>query len=280
MSNAATDEKIKEAVRQAYGSAASCCIAEPVQASCCCRPSQTQASSCCPTGVTAKTEDSDARLYSDEELASRAERTPAVAGLQPDEVVLDLGSGAGLECILAARKVGPGGRAIGLDMTPEMLKLARRNAKQAGVTNVEFNWGEIEDIPLPDGAVDVIISNCVINLSPDKDAVFAQAYRVLRPGGRLDVSDIVLDGKLPQPIRDSMAAWAGCVAGALPEPEYLDKVRAAGFTDVEVLSREYVQISQVSDWGLVRTALAQASLPLDALDRTVVSARVRARKPA
>jgi len=280
MSTITTDERIKEAVRQAYGSAASCCIAEPVQASYGCCTIRTQASSCCPTGAAAETEDSDARLYSDEELVRLAERTPAVAGLQPGEVVLDLGSGAGLACILAANKVGPGGRAIGLDMTPEMIKLARRNAKQAGVKNVEFNWGEIEDIPLPDKSVDVIVSSCVINLSPDKDAVFAQAYRVLRPGGRLDVSDIVIDGELPQPIRESMAAWAGCVAGALPESEYLDKMRAAGFTDVEVLSREYVQISQVSGWGAARAALAQAGLPPDALDRTVVNARITAHKPA
>jgi len=169
---------------------------------------------------------------------------------------------------------------IGLDMTPEMIKLARRNARKVGATNVEFNYGEIEDMPLPDESVDLIISNCVVNLSPDKEAVFREAYRVLRPGGRMVISDIVLDGELPPPIRESLIAWAACVAGALQEPDYLGKIRAAGFADVQVLSREEVKISQVPDWQLARTALAQAGLPPDALDRTVINARIRAHKPA
>ena len=162
----------------------------------------------------------------------------AIAGLQPGEVVLDLGSGGGIDCFLAAKKVGPEGRVIGLDMTPDMIKLARRNAKKMGVTNVDFRYGEMEEMPLPDESVDVIISNCVINLSPDKDAVFREAFRVLRPGGRLSVSDIVVDGDLPQSIRSQLDAWAGCVAGALDESVYLDKIRAAGFEQVEVLSRD------------------------------------------
>jgi len=296
------DERIKEAVRQAYGAAAACCSgAEPTQAACCSGVEPTQAACCSgvePTQAaccsvaepvqascgcrTCQPQPSDAVLVeaTAAELDDMAGREPNLADLQPGEVVLDLGSGAGLACLLAARKVGPAGRVIGLDMTPEMIKLARRNAKRAGATNVEFNYGEIEDIPLPDGSVDLIISNCVVNLSPDKAAVFREAHRVLRPGGRMVISDIVLDGELPPPIRESLAAWAGCVAGALQEPDYLGKIRAAGFADVQVLSREEVKISQVPDWQLARTALAQAGLPPDALDHTVINARVRAHKPA
>jgi len=204
----------------------------------------------------------------------------AIAALQPGEVVLDLGSGGGIDCFLAARKVGPMGRVIGLDMTPEMIKLARRNAKKVGVTNVEFHYGEIEDIPLPDEAVDVIISNCVINLSPDKDAVFREAYRVLRPGGRMVVSDIVIHGELPELIRNRLDAWAGCVAGALDESDYLDKIRAAGFADVEVLSRDYVKISEAAEWGGFKGLLAEVGLPAHDLDHTVASIKVKAHKPA
>ena len=135
-------------------------------------------------------------------------------------------------------------------------------------------------MPLPDESVDLIISNCVVNLSPDKEAVFREAYRVLKPGGRMLFSDIVLHGELPPPIRGSLIAWAACVAGALQEPDYLGKIRAAGFTEVDVLAREPVAISQVPGWQLARTALAQAGLPPDALDRTVINARIRAHKPA
>jgi arsenite methyltransferase len=267
------DERIKQAVRQAYGAAACCSPERPVQVSCGCR------SCCSPEAVVETGEALASSFLAEEDLADLSTTVPAIADLQPGEVVLDLGSGGGLDCIRAARKVGPEGRVIGLDMTPEMVKLARHNARQAGATNVEFRYGEIEDIPLPDESVDVIISNCVINLSPDKDAVFSEAYRVLRPGGRMIVSDIVIDGQLPQPIRDSLVAWAGCVAGALEEPDYLGKIRAAGFAEVEVLSRDYVKISQVPDWVLARTALAQANLSPDALDHVVVSASVKARKP-
>jgi ubiquinone/menaquinone biosynthesis C-methylase UbiE len=171
----------------------------------------------------------------------------AIAELEPGEVVLDLGSGGGIDCFLAAKQVGREGWVIGLDMTPDMIKLARRNAKKVGVANVDFRYGEMEDIPLADESVDVIISNCVINLSPDKDAVFREAYRVLRPGGRLSVSDMVVDGDLPQAIRDSLNAWAGCIAGALDESVYLKKMRAAGFENVEVVSRDYAAADQVAE---------------------------------
>ena len=164
----------------------------------------------------------------------------ALAQLNPGEVVLDLGSGGGIDVLLSARRVGPSGKAYGLDMTDEMLELARRNQKEAGVSNAEFLKGTIEDVPLPDESVDVIISNCVINLSPDKDRVLREAFRVLRPGGRLAVSDIVVQGELPAALRRSLEAWSGCVAGALHEDDYRAKLTAAGFSGVEIeVTRAY-----------------------------------------
>ncbi|MDH4137928.1 MAG: arsenite methyltransferase, partial [Anaerolineae bacterium] len=239
------ESKVKEIVRERYGEiaaqfvekggSASCC--PPQQASCC----SPQQASCCGPSQTDVTQLTNAmRLYSAKELADLPESVTdmamgcgnptAIAELKPGEVVLDLGSGGGIDCFLAARKVGPQGRVIGLDMTPEMIKLGRQNAKKIGATNVEFRYGEMEDMPIPDETVDVIISNCVINLSPDKDKVFSEAYRILRPGGRLAISDIVTYGPLPEVVRSSLEAWAGCVAGALDETVYLDKMRQAGFT--------------------------------------------------
>jgi arsenite methyltransferase len=268
-----TDQKIKEAVRQAYGAAARRFVGEAEGASCGCR-------SCSAPAAVVESPDTVLQEYlAEEDLASRSDSVPVLAQLRPGEVVLDLGSGGGLDCLRAGRMVGPQGRVIGLDMTPEAIRLARQRAKKVGATNVEFRYGEIEDMPLPDASVDVVISNCVINLSPDKDAVFREIYRVLRPGGRMVVHDIVIEGDLPGPIRDSLAAWAGCVAGALQEPDYLERVRAAGFTDVEVVSREYVRISETTAWSLARRALSDSGLPPDALDRTVVNAQIEAHRP-
>ena len=164
----------------------------------------------------------------------------AIAALREGETVLDLGSGGGIDVLLSARRVGPEGKAYGLDMTDEMLDLARENARKAGVTNVEFLKGEMEDMPLPDSTVDVIISNCVVNLSPDKDAVLREAYRVLTPGGRFAVADIVTRGKMPAELKRSLELWAGCVAGALSEDDYRAKLAAAGFGDIEIEAlREY-----------------------------------------
>jgi len=316
-------DRIKEAVRETYGGIArrfteeaerpartSCCGSAPVkqeQSSCCGpSPARQERSSCCGASQTAVTDTAAdkaaGRFYGADDLAGLPGSVTeaslgcgnplAIAALQPGEVVLDLGSGGGIDCFLAARKVGPTGRVIGLDMTPDMVKLARRNAKKMGVSNVDFRFGEMEEMPLPDAAVDVIISNCVINLSPDKDAVFAEAYRVLRPGGRLSVSDIVVDGDLPQYIRGRLDAWAGCVAGALDEAVYLSKIWAAGFERVEVLSRDYATVDEAAQWDdvqvvavgadgrQVKDLVAEARLSPADLASRIASIKVTAYKPA
>jgi ubiquinone/menaquinone biosynthesis C-methylase UbiE len=192
--------------------------------------------------------------------------------------VLDLGSGGGIDVLLSARRVGPGGKAYGLDMTDEMLALARENQRKAGVENCEFLRGEIENVPLPDASVDVVVSNCVINLSPDKDQVLREAFRVLRPGGRFAVSDVVVRGEVPAAIRKSVELWIGCVAGALEEGEYRDKLAKAGFEAIDV---EPTRVYRAED---ARAFLADAGLDVDAVapvvDGRFVSAFVRARKPA
>src|SRR5207244_4191953 len=201
----------------------------------------------------------------------------ALAELHAGEVVLDLGSGGGIDVLLSAQRVGSTGKAYGLDMTDEMLALARVNQRKAGVENVEFLKGEIEDIPLPDGSVDVIISNCVINLSADKDRVLAEAFRVLKPGGQLAVSDVVVRGEVPPAIRKSVELWIGCVAGALEEQEYREKLTKAGFGAIDL---EPTRIYRVED---AREFLAGAGLDGDAIasevDGKFMSAFVRAQKP-
>ncbi len=202
----------------------------------------------------------------------------ALAQLNLGETVLDLGSGGGIDVLLSARRVGPTGKAYGLDMTDEMLALARENQRKAGVENVEFLKGEIEQIPLPDNSVDVIISNCVINLSADKDRVLAEAFRVLRPGGRFAVSDVVVRGEVPVSIRRNVELWIGCVAGALEEEEYRSKLARAGFEEIEL---EPTRIYRVED---AQEFLAGTGVEVDAIaphvDGKFMSAFVRARKPA
>lgn len=202
----------------------------------------------------------------------------ALAALEPGQTVLDLGSGGGIDVLLSARRVGPAGKVYGLDMTKDMLELARRNSETAGATNVEFLEGTIEAIPLPDNSVDVIISNCVINLSSDKDAVFREAARVLKPGGRFAVSDVVVKGHdIPAEVRRSMELWVGCIAGALEEEAYRDKLSHAGFTDVEI---EPTRVYRVDD---ARPYLESAGLrdesTLAQIDGRIMSAFVRAKKP-
>jgi len=202
----------------------------------------------------------------------------ALADLHPGEVVLDLGSGGGIDVLLSAKRVGPTGKAYGLDMTDEMLALARQNQAKAGATNVEFLKGEIESIPLPDRAVDVIISNCVINLSADKRRVLQEAFRVLRPGGRFAVSDVVCRGEIPSEVRRNMELWVGCVAGALQDDQYRQLLADAGFVDIDI---EPTRIYAFDD---ARSILAGAGLDADVLAREVtgriMGAFIRARKPA
>ena len=201
----------------------------------------------------------------------------ALAALNPGEIVLDLGSGGGIDVLLSARRVGPAGKAYGLDMTDEMLALARDNQRKAGVDNVEFLKGEIEHIPLPAAAVDVVISNCVINLSTDKDRVLHEAFRVLRPGGRFAVSDVVVRGEVPAAVRRGVEQWIGCVAGALDEAEYRDKLAKAGFEAVEV---EPTRVYEIDD---ARAFLAGAGIDAQAASAVAagkfMSAFIRARKP-
>ncbi len=201
----------------------------------------------------------------------------ALAELEPGETVLDLGSGGGIDVILSARRVGPTGKAYGLDMTDEMLALAEQNKRKSGVTNVEFLKGQIEHMPLPDNTVDVIISNCVVNLSGDKDQVLRESFRVLKPGGRLAISDVVVRGEIPEAVRRSMELWVGCVAGALSEDGYRSTLAAAGFTDIGI------EVTRVYDVEDARAFLAQSGLDVDAVaplvTGKVTSAFVRARKP-
>jgi arsenite methyltransferase len=202
----------------------------------------------------------------------------ALASLQPGETVLDLGSGAGLDVLLSARRVGPTGKAYGLDMTDEMLALARRNQATAGVTNAEFLRGHLEEVPLPESSVDVVISNCVVNLSPDKDRVLAEAFRVLRPGGRLAIADIVVEGEIPPALRRLAELWAGCLAGALEVGDYRAKLARAGFTDVDLELTRVYDASALPD--AARQLLAELGVDLDRLPGRFASAFVRARKPA
>jgi SAM-dependent methyltransferase len=265
---------VQEQVKEKYGSAARA-VAESgnVQACCdpglrCCDPITTNLYNADQTGIIP-------------EKAVRASlgcgNPTALIDLRPGEIVLDLGSGGGIDVLLSAQRVGPTGKAYGLDMTDDMLALARENQKQAGVTNVEFLKGEIENIPLPDNSIDVIISNCVINLSADKNRVLREAFRVLKPGGRFAVSDVVVRGRVPDEVRKSMLLWVGCIAGALEENEYIAKLTAAGF---EIASIEPTRVYNVED---ARQFLAEAGVDVDAIAPLVndkfFSAFIRANKP-
>jgi SAM-dependent methyltransferase len=272
-----SDRDIKDIVKEKYGKAALRVMQGSGSARC--ESTASSRGECDP--ITSRIYDA-AELAAVPETAAAASRgcgnPTALADLKPGETVLDLGSGGGIDVLLSARRVGPTGKAYGLDMTDEMLALARENQRKAGATNVEFLKGELENIPLPDGAVDVIISNCVINLSGDKDRVLAEAFRVLRPGGRFAVSDIVVRGEVPTEIRRSVELWIGCVAGALGEAEYRTKLDKAGFEAVEI---EPTRIYRAED---ARDFLEGAGLDVDAIAPRVegkfVSAFVRARKPA
>jgi SAM-dependent methyltransferase len=267
-----TQTPIHDVVRKHYADRAR--KADP-----CCAPES--ASACC---------DSKNVLYPEELLTTLPDDVAnfslgcgdpiTLAELQPGQTVLDLGSGGGLDCFLAAKKVGESGHVIGVDMTPEMLKKARASATRMGVTNVEFRQGFLEDLPVDEDSIDVTISNCVINLSPDKAKVFNEVFRVLKPGGKLAVSDIVTDGPLPEAIKQSLSMWAGCVAGAVDAKDYIAMMESAGFTDITItptfFDKETVDeaIQEVGD------QIDLGTVSQDELYKTVYSARITARKPA
>ena len=268
-------EDVKSTVRERYGQVARD-VSTGDRGSCC-------SSSCCGGADDPIT----SNLYSAAETALLPEKAllaslgcgnpTALAELKEGEVVLDLGSGGGIDVLLSARRVGPSGKAYGLDMTDEMLALARENQRKAGVENVEFLKGDIEAIPLPDNAVDVIISNCVINLSTDKRRVLAEAFRVLKPGGRFAVSDVVIRGEVPEPVRRSMELWVGCVAGALTEQDYHQHLWEAGFEEIEL------EPTRVYEFEDAKAFLAGTGLETEILAREVggqvMGAFVRAGKP-
>jgi arsenite methyltransferase len=271
---AGTGEELRSIVREKYGAAAT--------------RAQQGASGCCgASGISSCADPITANLYAEQDAtavpaealaASLGCGNPtALAELRAGEVVLDLGSGGGIDVLLSARRVGPTGKAYGLDMTDEMLALARENQQKAGATNVEFLKGEIEHIPLPDDSVDVIISNCVINLSADKGRVLAEAFRVLKPGGRFAVSDVVVRGEVPAAIRRNVELWIGCVAGALDEQVYRDMLAAAGFEGIDI---EPTRIYRAED---ARGFFAGSGIDIDAIagavDDKFMSAFVRAVKP-
>jgi arsenite methyltransferase len=275
MPDTASTPDIKEVVREKYGQAAlrmknggsTCCGATPASDSCC-------------DPITTNLYDAAqaAQIPQEALLASLGCGNPtALAQLHAGEVVLDLGSGGGIDVLLSARRVGPTGKAYGLDMTDEMLALANQNKRASGLTNVEFLKGEIENIPLPDNSVDVIISNCVINLSANKDRVLQEAFRVLRPGGRFAVSDVIVRGEVPESVRQSMLLWVGCIAGALEENDYRDKLANACFTNIDI---EPTRVYNIED---ARRFLTEAGLDVDKIAPLVegkfASAFIRATKP-
>lgn len=279
-----TPEDIRAHVRERYGKIASETKSE--SASSCCGPSESSASCCGPSDTISI--DQISQIY---ETPDAAELPPEVtnlslgcgdpvtlASLQPGQTVLDLGSGGGIDCFLAAQRVGATGQVIGVDMTAEMIEKARSNKEKVGAKNVEFRLGEIEHLPAADATVDVIISNCVINLSPDKPQVFREAYRVLRPGGRLAVSDIVTDGPLPSEVKNSLSAWAGCVAGALDVRDYIAAIEAAGFVDAQ-FTPVYMDEALIDDAAEQLGLSEVENSDGGSMYKAIFSAKVTARKP-
>lgn len=274
------DDEIKKQVRKRYARAAKS------EASCC-------APTACGCGQPGLSGEKASQMigYSPEELKSVPEdanlglgcgNPAALAGLKKGETVLDLGSGAGIDCFLAAGKVGPAGKVIGVDMTPEMIDRARENARKNGYGNVEFRLGEIENLPAADKSVDVMISNCVINLSTDKSQVFREAFRVLRPGGRMMVSDLALRRPLPKAVRESVEAYVACIAGALVRDDYLNAIREAGFKDIEVVSEKTFPAELVLEDSLAPEIIKKLNIPQKELMKhvsSVLSLSVRAVKP-
>lgn len=268
--------EIKELVKEKYGQAA---LRVTSGGSSCCGASTAMDGCCDPITSNLYNAAQAGELPQEAVLASLGCGNPtALAQLKPGETVLDLGSGGGIDVLLSARRVGPAGKAYGLDMTDEMLALARANQRKAGIENVEFLKGEIEHIPLPDSSVDVVISNCVINLSGDKASVLREAFRVLKPGGRFAVSDVVTHGEVPEKVRENMLLWVGCIAGALQDYQYVAKLAKAGFDDIDI---EPTRIYDIED---ARGFLSGQGVDVDAIAPQVegkfMSAFIRATKPA
>jgi len=272
-------EEIKKVVREGYAKIAK-------QDSSCCVP----ANSCC--GSTDLAQDTSKSIgYTEEELKAVPEganlglgcgNPVALASLKEGETVLDLGSGAGFDCFLAANRVGNTGRVIGVDMTPEMIEKARENARKGNYQNVEFRFGEIENLPVADSSVDVVISNCVINLSPDKRRVFAEAFRVLKPGGRLMVSDIVLLRELPDFIKNSIEAYIGCLSGAIMKDEYIDAIKAAGFEKVRIIDETPFPIECMTNDPTAKAIIENLKIPLEEVEEissSVLSIKIHGVKP-
>lgn len=265
---------IRKIVREHYAGAVE---SRPAGSACC-----TPKSGCCCTSGSSTSFSSVEKLYEDPDIKDLPEEVTGLslgcgdpitlAALQPGQTVLDLGSGGGIDCFLAGKKVGAQGHVIGVDMTPAMIDRARLNAEKMGVENVEFRLGEIEHLPVADNSVDVIISNCVINLSPEKEQVFHEIYRVLKPGGKMAVSDIVTDGDLPAEIKSDLSAWAGCVAGAWDIKDYLAVIRAAGLVNAQY-SPVYF------DEDTIAETVKNSTADVDALRKTIFSARITAEKP-
>ena len=270
--------EIKKNVREGYAAVAK-------QGATCCG----SGSSCCGTNAPGSV--SSAIGYSADDLASVPDGANlglgcgnpiALASLKEGEIVLDLGSGAGFDCFLAAKRVGPSGRVIGVDMTPEMLDRARENALSGDYKNVEFRLGEIENLPVADNSIDAIISNCVINLSPDKPRVFAEAFRVLKPGGRVMVSDIVLLAALPEAVRNSVEAYVSCIAGAMRIDEYLRTIRDAGFKDVKIVEETTFPVDFITDDPTAQAIIKENNITQEAVNgfaNSVLSVRVQATRP-
>jgi len=262
-----TTNTIHDVVREHY--------AERIKSgSSCCGPDN-----CCSTESNLYPADLLATLPEGESTVSYGCGDPiTLASLQPGQTVLDLGSGAGLDCFFAAQKVGEAGKVIGVDMTPEMIERARSSAERLSIQNVEFRQGYLEDLPVDSNTVDVIISNCVINLAPDKSKVFTEAFRVLRAGGKFAVSDIVTDGPLPDAIKKSLSAWAGCVAGAIEASEYVEMMKSVGFTDVSIVPVFFDKQDVDSALGDMKDAIELKTLSGDEIYKAVYSAKITAYK--
>jgi ubiquinone/menaquinone biosynthesis C-methylase UbiE len=272
-------KNVKEIVKEGYAKIA-------VKGGACCGPT----SSCC--GSVDLAEDISKKIgYSDEELKTVPEDSNlglgcgnpvALASLREGEIVLDLGSGAGFDCFLASSKVGEKGKVIGVDMTPEMIKKARENAQKGGYRNVEFRLGEIENLPVSDNSVDVVISNCVINLSPDKDKTFQEAFRALKPGGRMMISDIVLLKELPRSIKENIDAYIGCLSGAIMKNEYLRKIKEAGFEDVEIIDETTFPVELMANGPTIDKMienLGVAAEEVEEVSNSLSSIKVQGIKP-